>query len=110
MVSPVVRPSHDRVEISVFTAMTCRRAHVKAYFVPFTETLRDDVKFVTSQYEPVMEVRREGERTAHFWEQSQVMLEGVEPNKDYQVINCFSNTLSIYFIRMKYFFIIFRFF
>ena len=103
MVSPVVRPSHDRVEISLFTAVTCRHSYVRAYFVPSTKTLRDDVKFVTSQYDPVMEVRREGERTFYSWEQSQVMLEGVEPNKDYQVINCFLNTLSIYFFRMKHF-------
>ena len=80
-VSPIIRPSHRRVEVSIFTTMTCYHGHVRVYFVPSTETLLDDVKFVTSQYKAVMEVKK----MSHFWEQSQVTLEDIEPNKDYQV-------------------------
>ena len=86
--SPIVRLNRrGRVEISLFTAMTCYGGHVKVYFVPTAQT--DDVRFVTSQYEAVIEVRRRSrsweESQMYVWEQSHVMLEDVEPNKDYQV-------------------------
>ena len=86
--SPIVRLNRKgRVEISLFTAMTCYGGHVKVYFAPSNET--DDVRFLTSQYVAVIEVRRRSrsweESQMYVWEQSHVMLEDVEPNKDYQV-------------------------